>query len=409
MAGLSTLRLRWMRSTGTMPSAAKIEARRRAALRLYERYTNFRDSAEHARYKELRELVDSGDVARVQEECRIATFAGSKEEGQLRDFKQLKKNPEVRRAIKGKGDRNSPDYSRYLKLKETVNSQEFVARVAHLKDSKKFEKTDAGRALRELKSLEKSRELKWYTSQKSKGTFAEFENREECFFDDFSEISLDTRRWTPRFHWGQALLGKSYSFIGDPHCYTDGENLSVENSCLVIETRPQQAESLAWDSKLGFMPKKFNYTSGVVTSGQSFRMNHGLFEAKVRFTAEPGVYHAFYLVGDSRVPQVDVFRSNVGNARLISGLYTHKEKGQPHSENVGNLPFSKEFFILSVEWSKKRIEWRINGVPYMEQTTNLPDQPLYLVFASGIVPGSEPGGVSRLEIDWVRCLSAPGE
>lgn len=401
-----------MRLTGAMPSAAKIEARRRALEGRYERYRSYKESADYQRFCELQQLVEGGGLERAKEQAQLETFKGSREESVLLDLAELEKNPEVKAALKGKGDTNSPDYQRYKSLRQRADSEEFKKRVAFLKSKNRFASSDMGQAEKEYKSLSKSRELKWFQQQTKKGVFDELDRREELFFDDFNAGALDKSKWLTRFFWGEAMIQKPFSFIRDPHCYTDGSNISLENGCLVIETRPERASGMAWDSKMGFLPKDFDYTSGLVCTGHSFRLQNGRFEAKMRFHADPGVFHSFYLVGEKMLPQIDVFRTNPEDGRYIRGMYSHGSiakdghvNSQTVEESVGRLPFGNEFFILSVEWGSGKIVWSINGVPYMEQSGSLPKEPLYLVIASGIVPGALPSGTSRLEVDWVRCLS----
>lgn len=405
MAGLTSIRLRWLRATGSLPSVEKLEARRAAFEALYARYSGYRSGGEYARYCELVAYIDTGEPERVRGECAQAVYRGSAEEALLQEYKQLRRKRAVRRARRGKGDLQNPDFLRYQELLARVESPEFQDRVAYLKDKKKFEKTDAAHALEEYAAISRSQELKWYLQQHKREVFSDRDRSQEVFFDDFDAGQLDRSKWSTRFYWGEALLGKPYSFMGDPHCYTDGKNLSMSDGCLVIETRPERAEALAWDTQLGFMPKVFSYTSGVVTTGKDFRMGRGLFEAKVRFDSVPGVYHAFYLCGATMLPQVNVFRSRDDRAGCVAGSLVLSRDAAPDAALVGALPFDKEFFILSVEWDGSKLVWSINGYPYKEEEVQLPDEPLYLVLLSGVVPGAAPEAPARLEVDWVRCVS----
>ncbi|PIE84486.1 MAG: hypothetical protein CSA07_01890 [Bacteroidia bacterium] len=253
----------------------------------------------------------------------------------------------------------------------------------------------------ELQRIEKSAEYIWFQKQLASGLLEEQPSGKLQFFDDF-DSKLDKEKWSTRFFWGDAQVGRAYSFMGDPHAYTDGANVSVANGSLVITTRPERVRSLAWDSKMGFLPGEFEYTSGVVTTGHSFRMRRGLFEAKMRYTAQEGVYHAFYLVGDSSLPEIDVFRTLPGNERVLSGVYCGGADPKVEAR-VGRLPYSSEFFILSVEVGDSHVVWRVNGVKYLEQQVKTIRRPMYLVLLSGVAAGARPTGESKLEVDWVRC------
>lgn len=313
-------------------------------------------------------------------------------------FPSASKIEAQRRSLRGQYERfqqfrSSDSYARYQSLRNQIESGDT---------------TNA----REYKSLLKSRDLKLFQKQSASGVFDELDRREELFFDDFDGVSLDRQRWLTRFFWGEALLQRPYSLANDPHSYTDGQNVFVQDGRLIIETRPEQVESLCWDSKLGMVKRQYNYTSGLVCTGNSFRMQYGRVEAKVRFRSQPGVYHALYLVGSKMYPQIDVFRTDPDDNRLVRGVFS---EGSPRrdggidirrqEEEVGRLPFSTEYFILSVEWQPGRMVWSVNGMPYMERQISLSGDPMYLVLASGVTPGATPAGVSTMEVAWVRCLS----
>lgn len=412
MLTISPLKLRWLRMTGALPTTAQIEARRHALEGKYQRYRQFVDSEPYRRYQELEQLRQGGQIDRERERVQLEVYRGSKEESMLEDLKQLSRQPEVRRARKGKGDVDNPEYKRYQELLEATNQEAFRARVAYLKNRRRFETTEMGKAERELEQLSKLHELRWCKQQMAQEAFVDLVQRDELLFDDFEGGSLDRKRWSTRFFWADALLKQPYSLASDPHCYTDGRNVSVANGDLVIELRPEAAEGLAWDGAMGFMPHHFDYTSGLVCTGNSFRFQRGVLEAKIRFTWAQGVYHALYLVGDRMLPQVDLFRSDPEREGVVNAVYTEGDlQGQGgvrprvESDGVGKLPFASEYFIASLEWTEHEMVWRINGREYMRRSGSMPKEPLYLVIASGAVPGTELTKPVRLEVDWVRCLS----
>lgn len=403
---MTSWRLRWLRAIGKFPTSARIEAQRKALQRQYERYKAFENSEQGRQYEALRSFMKSGELARVEAECATEVFAGSREEGMIEDLKMLSKLPTVRDALNGKGDTGSKDYQNYLQLKAKVDSPEFKERVAYLQDKNKFHRTEAYKKKQEFELLSKSRECKWYLKHRELGTFRALDESLLMFQDDFDE-HIDPKKWAPRFFWGHAMIQKPYSFMEDQHGYTDGNNLKVENGKLHIVTRQEDFEGLAWDSKKGFLPKRFHFTSGVLTTGHSFRLKHGVFEAKIRFMSPKGVFHALYLVGDKRTPEIEVFRTNASDPRFLNAVYMPREGAAPVSEEIGPLPFSSEFFILQVEWTPEKLVWRINGMPFMEHSAQLPNEPMYLVLLSGI-EGNEPiEGEGVLEVDWVRCMALP--
>jgi beta-glucanase (GH16 family) len=69
--------------------------------------------------------------------------------------------------------------------------------------------------------------------------------------------------------------------------------------------------------------------------------------------------------------------------------------------------FSKDFYIFSLEWTPEELRWKINGVTVKKETQGIPDQPLYLIFNSGLQDQIDhtklPG---QMEIDWVVAYQA---
>ncbi len=155
---------------------------------------------------------------------------------------------------------------------------------------------------------------------------------------------------------------------------------------------------------IGFYPKDFDYTSGLINTGGSFRTKYGTFEAKVKMSASQDVFHAFWLGGDALVPQIDIFKCYKNKLAMSTfwGNPAEPNGVKNDTASISASKFAENYFIYSLEWSPEKIVWRINNVVVKTQTSNIPDQPLYIVLNSGVV-GDQPGIPARLEIDWVRC------
>lgn len=366
-----------------------------------------------ARHKKLKQLVESPDYLAQRKFHKKDNTEEYKNE---LIFIQLKKNSELKRYFKLINSTPFKDYynlegsdkaNTFNELKEYIHSQEFINRKIYLRSKKKFEQSEEYKKLQEYENLKKSERIVWYESLKNSTKFDEIKRWELAFADDFEGKNLDKGKWITRYYWGEALLNKNYSLAADKHYYTEGNNVELNNGILKITTKKEEVEGLAWDVKLGFIPKKFEYTSGLISTGQSFRQHHGRFEAKVKFTDTPGVYHAFWLVGDKMLPHIDVFRKNAKNTSAQGSMFTPKN-GSPKplvlKTKLGGFNFSSNFFILSIDWNAESIVWKINGIPYMKTTQNLPSMPAYLVFSSGVINGVTPATLpARLEIDWVKC------
>jgi len=391
---------------GNFKNTETVEATRQALEKEYDEFNDFQNSDELKRYLELEEWVKSGEHKRVKAELSRLTFKNSEEQKTEKEFKKLSKSKSVKKFLKNNGP-ETPEVKRYLDLKKTVESDEFKKRKSYLLSKNKFEQSEAYTKLKEYNELKQSDRIKWYFSLlKDSKKFDEFRRWRLEFYDDFDSNNIDSQKWLTKFFWGDALLNKNYSFSNDLQNYTD-KNFEIENSILRIVTRKETSEGIAWDKKFGFVPKNFHYTSGVINTGHVLRLKEGKVEAKVRVSCNPGVTHAFYLVGNTVLPEIDVFIKTDSNPSSLAGAYfTPKGNGKISKSisKIGGVKCNQEFYILGLEWNKNSIVWSINGTPYKVEKNTTPDIPMYLVLASSVNSKVDDSSLpAHFEIDWVRC------
>jgi beta-glucanase (GH16 family) len=163
---------------------------------------------------------------------------------------------------------------------------------------------------------------------------------------------------------------------------------------LRIITKPQKVNGKVWDPSKGFYNKDFNFTSGIINTGASFRQKYGIFTAKIKL-ADHNVRNAFWLIGDRITPHVDVCRS--GSGKVWFDLFS--SPGNHYKKSIGSRYLS-DFYIYTLEWTSQSLIWKINGVEVMRQTTAVPQEEMYINLAGGV---DKPiGGISSMEIDWIR-------
>ena len=379
-----------------------------------ETYKRIELTGKPAIYKELQQVVESPEYKNHRAEHKRDNSDDFQKEI---EYKKLKGDPDIKKYLSLVRSKHFQDFfelensktlKQFLELERTISDTGFIERKRYLLSKDKFQKSEAYEKLKEYEELKNSQSIKWFHSLERTKKFDEIKRWECTFSDDFSENSLNMGHWLTRYFWGEAMLNKSYSLASDKHHYNDTHNIEVSNGVLKILTRREKADGLAWDQRYGFVPKQFDYTSGIINSGQSFRQQFGKFEAKLRFSNTPGVYHAFWLVGDKMLPHIDVVRKegSKGSKVFSSLMWENGVKAKPMSikSSLGGLNFENNFFILSIEWTPLSIVWKINGVTYMETRKNLPDCPVYLVLSSGVSKEISEGQLpATLEVDWVRC------
>ena len=354
------------------------------------------------KFEDLKRTVESIEFKQKQ---KSKEFKGSDDEKSLSEFKNLKSNPDIKAYYKFKSSKELANYnqvhgsqklSRLEELKEYLASDEFKERKEYLLDKKRFEKSDMYVQEQEYEKLKKSDDIVWYLKVKDSDKFDIIKKRELTFSDEFEGDKLDGKKWLTNHYWADKLFKDHYSQETDLHCYTAGDNTEVRSSLLQISTRPQKADGKVWNPLLGgFRLKEFSYTSGLVNTSKSFRQQYGTFKAKIKLNTGTGPSHAFRLLGDKITPHIDICRT--GKGKVWANIFTSTKDNRKTS--LGSK-YSREFFIYSLEWTPNKMVWKINDVEFYTQTSNLPAEPLYMVFTGGLEKAIS--GTSSMEVDWVR-------
>ncbi len=350
-------------------------------------------------YESLEKLVESLEF---REKMKTKEFKGSNDEKELKEYKRLKASSKIKEYYTFKksieyanflNTDGSTKLARYNELKDYVASDEFKNKKEYLLDKKRFEKTEMFKELQEYDKLAKDEDILWYFKVKDSNKFDVLKNRELIFSDEFESENLDTNKWLTNYFWGDKLLKDNYTVGNDLQSYTENENFEVSNSILKIITRPQKKEGKVWSAD-GFKTKEFDFTSGIINTGKSFRQQYGTFSAKVKL-GNPAAKSAFWMLADKITPHIDVCRTAKGKVQFdYFAAVEKKAKG-----SVGSK-YAKDFFIYTLEWTPDKLVWKVNDVEAFVQTTNVPQDPMYILFSGGL---DKPiSSMTAMEIDWVR-------
>lgn len=354
------------------------------------------------RYEELKHTVESAEFRQKQ---KSKEFRGSEEQKLDTEFKKLKGRQDIKayyrfRASKELANFNQVDGSQKLsrleELKEYLATDEFRSRKEYLLNKKRFEKSDLYLQEQEYLKLKKSDNIVWYFKVKDSNKFDYLKGRKLTFSDEFNSDQLDTKAWLTNHYWGDKLLHDRYSLESDLHCYTEKDNFEVKSGHLKIITKTQKIEGKVWNPSLGgFRKKDFGYSSGIINTGKSFRQKYGIFSAKIKLTTGSGPRHAFWMLADKITPHIDICRTEKGKVWM-----DYLSDGKRNIKKSIGSKYSRDFYIFTLEWKTDRLVWKINGVEVMKQTSDIPQEEMYLIFSGGL---DKPiNGSSAMEIDWVR-------
>lgn len=375
-----------------------------------KRFESASNSDALKRLKELAETVNSADFQQAKaDKSNPDKMAECK--NLLQEYKSLTKNSEIKFWKKYQASKqykmfvetsNSSLIADYEELKAYVNSDEFKTQKAYLLDKNRFSQSEEAAKERKFEELKNSENIKWYQATVNSNKFDELKAWNLTFEDDFTDGKVDESKWMNSFFWGKMVLNDRYVLAGDKQYYTDNKNVDIKQSVLSIVTKKEKATGKVWDAKHGFFTQDFEYTSGLLSTANSFRQQNGKFEAKIKIDAENPVYQAFWLKGEKIEPQIDVFKFNMGKKGSMQ-MSTYNN-GKAAGTKLGGSALGKDFFIYTVEWEANKITWKINNVEVASTTNAVPQEPLYLMFSAGLNKNADNAQLpSNFQIDWVRC------
>jgi beta-glucanase (GH16 family) len=137
-----------------------------------------------------------------------------------------------------------------------------------------------------------------YFKYKGGDKFAFYKAWNVVFEDHFQLPKPDAAKWATMGYWAEKIAGGNFSQPGDLQCFTDGGNIKTGKDGLAIQMKKEEAKGRFWGLATGFTSADFHYTSGQLCSGDRFRFDEGIVEAKIKFKPVSGVVSIFYLLGE---------------------------------------------------------------------------------------------------------------
>ncbi len=369
-------------------------------------------------FEQLDKEINSPEFNEKKNSMKSSEFKETDEYQKLQRHKELKKSKPLKDYYKFK---NSDQYKQYLEvegsdmlkeykeLEEFVSSEDFhkVKSYMLLSPKKKYLQSDEYAKLQEYNQLKKSDKIIRYYKLRESDKFDEIKRWKLTFEDDFDNNKLDTDKWITKHYYGEAVVNTSYSQDNELQYYTDGDNIELDSSNLKIITRKEQAQGNSWNPKFGFHVRQYDYTSGLVNTGNSFRQQFGLFEVKVKINPPFNLAHAFWMLSEKILPQINVFKFEKKKFQVghIWGSIDSKRNINKQLSKINASKFAGNYVIFSLEWTPEQMVWKINDMKALTQKKEIPQEPMYLILSSGIFRNnfSEEELPGEMDVDWVRC------
>jgi len=240
-------------------------------------------------------------------------------------------------------------------------------------------------------------------------TQAVLDNEYQLMFeDDFSGNALDTTKWNTHHLWGPYWQINNeeqfYPDVGDTHANNSFNSppISVSNGTLKItadhidandlpvmpsvtssafQAHPEWRNSQAYnnpnysnsanDPTLAPTPFLPEYTSGIITTYDSFKFTHGYAEIRARLPQGDGLWPAFWLLNGYYVdqqPEIDVIETRGENPNeLVHSYHLSPKDGGPPSYTWSSFSsdpdgFSDGYHTYGIAWEPGKLDWYVDGV-----------------------------------------------
>ncbi len=382
---------------GFFPSTRHYEQQLRLADDCYVNFHSIAAKEAFQRYLALDDYINSPRYEADIQEVKARVYKNSPESLAEARYRELKQYKEIKAYIKKGEESDAALLKEFKELHDLVRSSAFKQRVVHLKNKHKHKECDAHKQYLEYRQLKQSGMVKTYfrLRKKYEETFKEMDSWNVVFDDEFENNQLDSR-WSTAAYRNRDILNRHFVQNAEQHAVNE-KNAIAESKQLKIITRKEEADGMAWDRQFGFVPRKFPYTSGLVSTVDSFQLQYGKIELKLRVPSCKNIYHACWLHGTATTPGISLF--NYCNGQLETGIYN--TSGTQAERRRARLS-PNDFYIVTIEWNKENICWKINGTEICKKN-NTVHEPLFLQLSSGVIGASNNSHLpAHFDIDWIR-------
>ncbi len=440
------MNLFWKKTFGSLTPTEKLEKEEAELLLAYKRYCDIEASEQLKEYTQLFHIVKSAEFKEKKETLKNRKFKDTEEYRHFTKYKKLENNsklklyyqvlqsPELKDFLTFKGTdeyenlgkpklvkkdpvlnkyrtfeksrayktfvrfHNSFVVTEYEKLKDLVATEEFQKSKTWWEDQNRWLKTDEYIQENRYYELQRTADITFYETT-DPTQFEHINDWTMTFEDNFNTKSLEAEKWKNGYYHRAKTMKNLYSFVNEKQAFTDGENISVANNMLKVLTSSVKKEGIAWDTQKGFVPKTFDFTSGLINTGAAFQQKYGLLKVKLRIGGAKDISHACWLGTDGKLPHINLFYYNGKN--IIVNNYAEEAGTVTAIKEVIKGIKPTDFYIYSLEWTPKELVWKINNIEVFRSSKLVPQEAMFVTLGS-FIRDNQVGGPGSLEIDWIR-------
>ena len=237
------------------------------------------------------------------------------------------------------------------------------------------------------------------------------------FSDEFNTLNLwngSSGTWDSNFWWGRPN-GSTHVENGERQWYIDHDYgptssvspFSIDNGVLTI-TAARAPEAIRPEIN------NYEYTSGLLTTYESFSQTYGYFEIRADMPDNHGTWPAFWLLpaDGSWPPEIDVVEMRGQDPRTVHVAAHSIETGSRTTVGSAvNVPDTEGFHKYGVLWTEEELVWYFDDVEVFRADTPADmHDPMYMVvnLAVGGMAGTPADGLAtpaEMQIDYIRAYA----
>lgn len=232
------------------------------------------------------------------------------------------------------------------------------------------------------------------------------------FEDDFTELSFSGDQagfWETTHYWGD----RTFPEEGERQIYVDSDltagridPFAIENGILSISAGPIPDDVPEYQS--------FDFSSGLLSSHNSFGFQYGYFEIRARVPEGEGLvpFVSLHPLDGDWPPGIDVFRAVRNPEQLQAGLFSGE--GDAFIDYFPREGLSDDFHTYGIDWSEDQVTWYLDGSKVASSPTLADhDEPMFILFGLALTEAANlldsEAFPQAFDVDYVRVYSQPPE
>jgi beta-glucanase (GH16 family) len=188
------------------------------------------------------------------------------------------------------------------------------------------------------------------------------------FSDEFNHLHLrdgDKGIWKTSYIWGnEKVINNELQYYIDPRIHGESP-FKINSGQLIIQAKPATPS-------LRKRIRGRRYTSGLITTENSFSQRYGRFELRAMLPAGRGLWPAFWLLpaiskwpeGIDVLPEIDIMEFLGHHPDIYySSVHTNQSGKLKSFSNRNTAPgnLTTSYHIYGIEWNAREIKWFLDG------------------------------------------------